>query len=406
VLVFIHGGNHANGSASDPLRDTDSGLLYDGQFLAANQSLLVVTLDYRLGVLGFFADAALSGEGSNGNQGLRDQQLALRWVKDNIEAFGGDPSRVSVFGESSGAVDVCFHVASPSSRDLFAGAIGASGGCTTRQPSLEQAEGRAADLVTQLGCTGQNPLACLREKSVASLLDATSSDSSSDSSFGPIVDGDFMPEQPRDLFDAAAIAKVPYLLGSDTDDGTLLTQGQPEISTDADLRTALTRMFTTSTAQILQRYPSSEFAKTSNRYNATYVRIVGDARSVCPTWDVAQRAAAAGSRVYMFNFDVPSSTTLGATQGAELAYVFGSAPAFTTKTQPVIDKLQAYWSSFAATGDPNDASASLAWPAFSEASSARINFAGTSTIKTEFRADECELWRSNYNTQFSAATAQ
>jgi para-nitrobenzyl esterase len=403
VMVFIHGGDHNHGSASDPVRYTGAGVFYSGQSLAA-KGVVVVTLDYRLGALGFLAHAALSDEGAKfGNQGLWDQQLALRWVRRNIRAFGGDAEKVTLFGEGSGASDVCWHIASPLSRNLFRAAIMESGGCTTHQTTRELAQRRVRALSSQLACdAAPDALACLRAKTPAELLAATPDDAA----FGPMVDGDFMPRQPRELYDLGQVAKVVYLLGSNSDEGSLLTQGQPEITSDLELNQALTRTFSTSAAQIRQRYPTRSFSSAPNPYNAAFVRIVGDARVVCSTSDLALRAARLGAAVYLYNFGLEArdaGRSLGAVQGAELPYVFGSgAPEFTQGAQRTSDRLQAYWTSFAATGNPNGDADQLTWPAWSEADDLRIDFARTSTLARGFRADECALWRASYNTDFLA----
>ena len=153
-MFWIHGGGNQNGSTSDgvptlsPFR-----LFYDGQSFAANHDVVVVSVNYRLGVFGYLAHAALRGEGSpSGNQGLLDQRLALEWVRDNIAAFGGDPRNVTIFGESAGARNVCFHVVSPGSDRLFQRAISQSGDCTGKIPTRAEAEAQAADYVAAVGC--------------------------------------------------------------------------------------------------------------------------------------------------------------------------------------------------------------------------------------------------------------
>jgi para-nitrobenzyl esterase len=168
VMVWIHGGGNVNGSTSETVPFANMGLFYDGQYLA-KRGVLMVSMNYRLGVFGFFAHAGLEAEGSVGNQGLRDQLLALEWVKKNIEKFGGDPGNVTIFGESAGSFNVCFQVASPKSRGLFHRAISQSGGCTTLQTTKSQAEEQGAGLATTLGCTGSDALSCIRGKTAAEI---------------------------------------------------------------------------------------------------------------------------------------------------------------------------------------------------------------------------------------------
>src|SRR5262249_41625415 len=177
--------------------------------------------NYRLNAFGFFAHAALAAEDAAypyaGNQGLLDQRAALEWVRSNIIAFGGNPKKVTIFGESDGSADVCYHVASPGSRGLFQRAISESGGCTTRQPTAAAGAANAEAFAAALGCGGApDELACLRQVPAATILDNLSQ-----AGFGPVVDGGFLPDQPRALFDAGKYARVPYILGSNSDEGTL-----------------------------------------------------------------------------------------------------------------------------------------------------------------------------------------
>jgi para-nitrobenzyl esterase len=398
VMVWIHGGGNANGSANEPLPYVGTGLFYSGHKLA-EQGVVVVTLNYRLGVFGFFAHPELPDGG--GNQGLFDQQRALAWVKENIAKFGGDPAQVTIFGESAGSQDVCLHVASPVSRGHFQGAISQSGGCTTRNTTQPEAQKNAQALADKLGCSGAGALACLQEKPIAALL---SPGLTPPAVFGPIVDGVFMPEQPRALFDKKDIAKVPYILGSNTDEGTLFVQAE-RIPDEATLRTRIAARYgEASVARILELYPPSSFASPL----ATLARIDGDARLVCTTTDSALRASAAGANVWMYNFDVPTTVNaplalpLGATHGAELVYVFGTSTLFTPETLPVTQVMQRLWTNFAKTRDPNDGSAPR-WPSFSASQDQRLNFATTTTEVTGFRAAQCAFWRERYAAAFPAA---
>lgn len=401
VMLWIHGGGNVNGSASEPVPYVNTGLFYDGTKLS-EKGVVVVSFNYRLGVFGFFDHEGLGAEGG-GNQGLLDQQAALVWVSKNIAKFGGDASNVTIFGESAGSFDVCAHVASPKSRGLFHRAISQSGGCTTRVATKAEARTASSQVATQLGCSGSGELAlaCLRSKPVDALLGSVPQ-TTTGSAFGPIVDGAFLTEQPRASFDRGEIAKVPYILGSNTDEGTLFLTSS-KVADQATYETALSNSFGAQrVADILALYPASKFeGQKPNAFHAALARALGDARLVCPTHDSAIRATAAGLPVYAYNYDIPAPIgDLGATHGAELTSVFGTSPNFSAEAKAASERLQRYWTQFAKAGDPNGGS-DLAWPKLTETSDVRLNFALTPTLVSDFRAAECAFWRAAYDRQFA-----
>lgn len=417
VMLWFHGGGNTAGSASDDVPLGVGGLFYDGQALAERYGVVVVTTNYRLGPLGFFDHPALVAAGAPpGNQGLLDQRRAMEWVRDHIGAFGGDPGNVTIFGESAGSFDVCFHVASPGSAGLFHRAISESGGCTTRMPTRSESEAGAAAFASAMGCDGAASVpACLRAKSVADLLvDAPIVGGPASPlpggdlyqggtplwDHGPIVDGDVLPDQPRALFDAGHVAKVPYILGSNTDEGTLFHFGSIPVADEAAYRAALGRRFDTALVDaIVALYPVSGFASA----DAALQRVTGDFGLVCPTLDSARRAAAAGSTVRMYNFDFPIPIAglefLGAAHGAEIAFVFDSVDADPQAT--LGELMRGDWTRFAATGDPNGGG-TLAWPPFTAASDRRLELATTPQVLEDFRGDECALWRTVYDQDFAS----
>jgi len=193
VMVWIHGGGNNNGSANDPVPLGLGGLFYDGRHLAETRDVVVVSMNYRVNVFGFFPHSSLAVEDAeyphSGNQGLLDQQQALRWVRDNIVAFGGDPNNVTIFGESAGSYNVCFHIVSPGSHGLFHRAIGQSGGCTTYQPTAAEAETRSQAVIDAIGCGGASDVpGCMRDVPVATLLQHAGES-------GPVIDGGVLPAQ-------------------------------------------------------------------------------------------------------------------------------------------------------------------------------------------------------------------
>lgn len=414
VMVWIHGGGNVNGSASELVpytRPEAQEYFYDGEELA-RKNVVLVSINYRLGVFGFLSHPELDEPGKpSGNQGMWDQVAALEWVQKNIEKFGGDPSNVTIFGESAGSYDVCMHVASDKSKGLFHRAISQSGGCTTVTLTKQQAEATADALATSLGCDGDDALACLRDKDVPALLMAASTlpPSATGRTLSPTVDGDFLSDQPRTLYKSGKINKVPYILGSNTDEGTLFVATQ--ITTEAQYDAALDMQFPGRRDAIKALYPLDKFKDAKpNAAQAALARVAGDARLVCSTTDSALLAAEHAPKVYAYNFDIPvdptlSPTFLGATHGAELAYVFQTSSRFSEDQTATSDLIQNYWVSFARTGDPNGGS-NPEWPSYAADADKRINLAVNATAVVEnFRKPECEFWIAGYEQAFMAATA-
>lgn len=416
VMVWIHGGGNVNGSASELVpysRPEALEYFYEGDALA-RKNVVIVTLNYRLGVFGFLSHPELDEPGSpSGNQGIWDQLAALEWVKDNIEELGGDPTNVTIFGESAGSYDVCLHVASPRSRGLFHRAVSQSGGCTTLTNTRQQAEATARTLASSLGCADTGVAACLRSQQVLPLLTAASSlpPTATGRTLGPTVDGDFLPDQPRNLYERGDISRVPYLLGSNTDEGSLFTAALPPISTEAEYDAALQMQFMDRGSAIKALYPLEAFADGKpTPAQAALTRIAGDSRLVCSTTDTALLAAAHAPSVYTYNFDIPVNPALtpvflGATHGAELAYVFQTSSSFDAEQTAASELMQRYWTNFARTGDPNGGS-DAAWPTYSAATDRRMNFArSASTVLDNFRKAECDLWIAGYEQTFATAAA-
>ena len=406
VLVWFHGGANLTGSASDVVPFPDiPGYIYDGHVLVEEHDVVVVTINYRLGVLGFFGHPALASEDAGypfaGNQGLLDQRAALHWVRANIAAFGGNPKKVTIFGESAGSVDVCHQIVSPGSRKLFHRAISESGGCTTRQRTATEGAATAATFAAMVGCAGTaDELACLRQVSPSTLLA-----SQGDLPFGPLVDRGFLPDQPRTLFDDGKFARVPYILGSNTDEGTILFITTPPIATEAEYLAELQTRYGSRAAQVAALYPASSFPTPQDALE----RVVGDAGLVCGTYDTARRAAAGGARTYLYNFarelPIPILQALGlrAFHGVEMAYVFGIITPPTADDAELGTTVRAYWTKFARTGNPNHRGA-VKWPRFKDATDRRFSIDLAPSVVPGFRRAECELWWSIYDAQFAGGS--
>jgi para-nitrobenzyl esterase len=404
VMIWIHGGGNVNGSASEPLPLANMGVLYSGQRLAEDHGVVVVTFNYRLGIFGFLAHPGLIAEGSKSdNQGLWDQRAVFEWVQKNIAQFGGDPKNVTIFGESAGSQDVCFHVAASNTSGLFQRAISESGGCTTSLITRTTAEKTATTLGRGLGCSGDDALTCLRGKRAADLLNFPQLPGQS---YGPAVDGDLLPDQPRTLYDSGKIAKVPYLLGSNTDEGTLFITSV--VSTQEQLTAAFKKSFGDAAESVAAAYPVSDFMGAKpNPFHAALASATGDECLVCATYDTALRASKSGSAVYMYNFDIPVDPTLtgdaffGASHGSEITYVFGTDSSQSSEQKAASARMQRYWTNFAKTGTPNDGNDSV-WPKFSDRANTRLNLGLDATLVKDFRAKQCGFWRSQYEKQFSS----
>jgi para-nitrobenzyl esterase len=283
---------------------------------------------------------------------------------------------------------------------LFHRAVSQSGGCTSLRGTLAGAQRLAARFGERLGCTGSDALACLRGKSLVELVDGAAAFGSS---FNVAVDGMFMPEQPRALFDRGEVARVPYMLGSTTDEGSYWTLEDTGITNDEQYLDLLRKRYEEPVEPIAELYPASKFASSKNPYQAALSRIWGDSRLVCPTYDVAVRAFALGVPVYLYNWDIPVDDVIGAAHASELVFVFGTNLAFTPETMPVSEWMQRYWTNFAKTGDPNGENL-LTWPKLSDpAADVRMNFGLTSTIIPDFRGPECAFWRARADAAFNAA---
>jgi len=410
VMVWIHGGGNFSGAAGIPIPTTKQ-LWYDGHVFAQQHGIVLVSIHYRLGPLGFFAHPALADEGEPaGNQGLLDQRMALSWVKRNITAFGGDPGNVTIFGESAGSADVCYHVASPGSWGLFQRAISQSGGCTIRSTGPEDtAEDAAAQLVAfgeAVGCpAGDDQLSCLRDVPSADLLSSSMQPMPGGAMVGgsaawrfAVVTGGadaFLPDSPQALFDRGEIADVPYLLGSNNDEGTTFTWQATPITTEAEYMDDLTTRFGDAAADVAAEYPVSKF---DGDYNAARARVVGDSGLVCGTHDTARRAAAAGRTVFLYNFNVPWAILpdiLHAGHASEISHVFGTPylPSPDAGSEAVGVGMNAYWAQFAKTGDPNGTDDPAEWPAFTADADKRLQLDADWNVVDDFRSEECAFWR-------------
>ena len=395
VMVFIHGGGHQQGSSSV----TDNGILvYDGQPLVEAERVVVVTFNYRLGPFGYLANAALAAadpNGSTGNLGTRDQLAALRWVKENIGSFGGDPTRVMIFGESAGGEAVCTLLASPLASGLFDAALSESGPCDAL--TLAKAETYGDTVVAAVGCAAATDVgACLRGAPVAAFMQTVPAAQIGALPYNAVVDGYVLPNLPPAQIAAELQNKVPVILGTNDDEmGAQVPAIPDETSYEQAVATFATSFGQPSlAAQILAAYPAASYASP----RAAYVALLTDAYFTCPARSNARVLAThQGQPVYRYLFThVPDGATalqaaIGVVHAAELPFVFGSLPSPGAGDLKVIAQLAGSWSGLAAAGDPNGPGLAT-WPAVSATSDVLLQIDTTPAVVTNYRATQCDFW--------------
>lgn len=357
VMVWLHGGGLTAGAGEDIVPDA----------FARRTGTVVVTVNYRLGAMGFLAGKGLDGEASDhvsGNYGMLDQQAALRWVRANIGSFGGDRQRVTIAGESAGGRSVCTQLASPTAKGLYRAGIvqsGAYGDCAARERAEALTQGAA--FARKAGCPDQaTALACLRRKPTAEILAAQAG-----FDWGPVAGGDFLPVQPEDAYRDGTASRVPVLNGANSDEGRLFAygqfDGQGKPLTEAQYPGALTRTYGAELgAKALERYPLSGYASPTHAYAATQ----GDQMFACSALRMDKSLAGRGP-VYAYEFadrtsppfasirDAGKTFDFGATHVNEVQYLFkhfGLASPLNAEQRHLARQMVQYWGSFLHGGAP------------------------------------------------------
>lgn len=374
VMLFIHGGGNVQGSAREEIEP--GRFLYDGRTLAETSGNVVVTVQYRLGALGWLVHPGLDLEASDarsGNYALEDLIAALRWVEREIGAFGGNRDRVMVFGESAGAVNTCALLASPAAAGLFDGVVMQSGGCIA--DTREEALASGSALASNAGCAGaSNPIACLRGRSVTEILAALPAVASVGGPmppFGPSVDGSLLPASPLTQIRTAAHTRVPTIVGANGDE---LGRSVPLTFTQRDFDAALLAAFPSATvrAQIAALYSPSEFGSARR----AYVALASDIRFVCPARTITRTLATAQTpSVFRYHFtEVPDATAsqpFGAFHGLELLYLFGVLDVRgyrpTVAESALATDMQRYWGNLATGGQPGGGGSLSVWTPYQPA---------------------------------------
>jgi para-nitrobenzyl esterase len=385
VLVYFYGGGFVAGDGSE--------LRYDGAEMAA-KGIVTVTVNYRLGVFGFMAHPELTKESphkASGNYALLDQAAALRWVRRNIAAFGGDPRRVTIAGESAGSVSVSAQMASPLSRDLIAGAIGESGSiiATLGAVPLSQAEAAGTKFASELGATS---LTALRAMSTQQVFDAaTRGGFASIGRFPITIDGYFFHEDPAAVFATGRQAHVPLLVGWNSEEMTWLALLQGKEPTRENYEAAVRALYGSNAEEVLKLYPAS----TRDEVIEAATDLAGDRFIAYSTWKWSDLHVKTGvSRVFRYLYARPRPSmraemgnataglaggvvrgpssappqppARGAVHSAEIEYALGNLStnnvyAWTEDDYKVSKVMQEFFANFIKRGDPNGQGLPL-WP--------------------------------------------
>ena len=364
VLVWIYGGGFSFGSTAEPG--------YNGEKLA-KKGVMLVSIAYRVGQLGFLAHPELSSENQNhvsGNYGILDQIAGLKWIQKNIAAFGGDPKKVTIFGESAGGISVSMLCASPLAKGLFQGAISESGGSfgPTRaktfpgenMKTLKQAE---ADGIAYAQKVGVSSIAELRKMEADKLPMGMGMGGG-----WPITDGVVIPDDQHKLYEAGKYNDVPVLIGYNSDEGASFSREKTPEEYFAGVKARYGKF----ADDLIKAYPAAE-----NSVPKTARDLARDAAFGWHTWSWARLQSQTGkSKVFLYYFDqhpdFPKESPrygYGSPHGQEVGYVFmnldTSNPQTTKSDLEISEAMGTYWTNFAKYGDPNGSGVPI-WPAFSD----------------------------------------
>jgi len=398
VMVWIHGGGFNFGSSSLPE--------YDGRNLA-RKGVVVVTVNYRLGPLGFLVHPLLSKEsaqGSSGNYGLLDQIAALEWVRKNIAAFGGNPGRVTVFGQSAGSRSVSLLMISPLSTGLFHGAIAESGGPIIGSEYLNPLfNGNMASvskmgrqLAARLGCDKtEDVVAAMRARSAEEIIKAADCRTGLFDEglfFAPVFDGRVLPGNPFEAYSRGRQHDVPIITGSTFNEGNIYLKDEKDLSLER-YRSFLKARFGENTGKAFEMFP----ARSDKDVPPAIDRVITVAANAEPARFVAGSMERKRSRGYLYQFTRLPGTVLagklGVHHGVDLAYVFGNmttSDGYNDTDMTLSGKMMDYWVNFAGTGDPNGEGL-LHWPPYESSSDRTMEFSDTLRINKSLFKKECDF---------------
>ncbi|TWJ00905.1 para-nitrobenzyl esterase [Mucilaginibacter frigoritolerans] len=391
VLVYFYGGGFVAGDGSETR--------YDGESMA-QKGIIAITVNYRLGIFGFFSHPELTKESahhSSGNYGLLDQNAALRWVQANITTFGGDPKLVTIAGESAGSISVSAQMASPLSKDLINGAIGESGAMIKpTAPAIPLAEGEqnGVNLATNLNA---NSLADLRAFPAAQLLDYASKPGNF--RLAATVDGYFLPKTPAAIFEAGEQAHVPLLVGWNSTEVPYQALMGGDMPTPENYAAKVKQQFGDNAAEVLKLYPGT----TQEEVIKSATALASDRFIAYSTWKWADLQTKTGTKpVYRYLFSCPRPpevnpvsifnklppALVGASHASEIEFAMGNLQynkvyAWTPVDYSVSAAMQNYFANFVKTGNPNAAGLPVWTPNTNGSVVKFININSNTELQTE-----------------------
>ncbi|HRA38000.1 MAG TPA: carboxylesterase family protein [Pseudomonadota bacterium] len=399
VMVWIHGGGLTQGSA---VQLQNGVLLYDGA-VYARRDVVFVSINYRLGPLGFLAQRDLRGEApdhpQSGNYGLLDQVAALAWVRANIAAFGGDPQRVTVYGESAGGVSSCALLATPAASGLFQRAIVQSGNCLWNAPSLDAGIEQGDRVTLAAGCvTAPDRRACLRALSVAALFAAgppvisTGASTAPGEVYGLVVDGYVLPESPGPAIAGGRAAPLPLLIGVNDDEHATLAPAASLPATAAGYEAAVRSRFGLIGGEVVARYPAAAYPTPA----LAYQDLLDDARFTCAARRAGADHAARGNAVYQYVLTeiLPDAglVALESFHALDVLLLFGPRAQAQAPERTLAARMQRVWVDFAYGREPGSSDA-IAWPRYRADARQALEFnSARSGLIDDYRREYCAFW--------------
>ena len=405
VIVWIHGGAFVGGSSG----------LYSLDYMAELGDVIVVSMNYRLGVLGFTAHPAFDAD-HNGGYGLEDQRAALRWVQNNIAAFGGDPDNVTVAGESAGGASVCMHLIAPNeTQGLFHKAIVQSAGCATPLLSVAEGEKIGQQIGEKLGCDqADTALSCLRAQPVKKLLEAASEVAGSNIlTFMPVIGTQTAPTPGAQAIPAGDFVQVPVLYGGTQDELRLYVAYAIQSGQVFNQQTYAERLRETygdKTDTIMQAYPLSAFSSAASAVGSAWSDFREDVGINHCIYLESAKLLRQHVPVYQFVFadtSAPPVTDnpgfeMGAVHSSELIYMFPGfdnthqrrGPALNPEQQQLADLMMQYFTHFAKTGQPSTQDTN--WPRFEQDDQVMNFVPRASGLINQSAQSQCALWKTLY----------